>query len=1288
MTQVVRAKVQKDPVTNIWTCPMCVKKLAQSPPKKLVFSEEVDDISAKMVTQEKESLRVIQWNAEAIGTKMFELKARLKEEDVDVCLVQESHLKEKSQTPFIEGYKTIRADRKVAQHGGLVSFVKKSLIVEELGSVAIDATETSSFRIRMGKEKWIHFTNVYVPPSSSKGQDVIRLNTEIIPALKSSLICGDFNGHSPMWDGVQPVDERGDAMVDWVTDKHLSILNDGSATRVNRETGNGSTPDVTLCGSEWNGKVSWSVGEPIGSSDHLPIDITVSSNVKHQSVFGKRARWKTNGVNYHAFRDAIEDTIKEETRGLKPMVKIIKTNEIIVESGRVNVGKVKPGKGKKKVMSPTIRQKIKARNRFRREMKTKKREWMEACKEVNDAIRQEKEDSWRDLLDGVVSDGDERKLWSFIKSVNGTPSTNSPNEVLIQNGKRLTSNRKKADCFMSHYADVSKLSFTKEDKVTNRKLKDVKKIPTVNNQSCSKFTMRELKRALAKMKRRGAPGLDDIPPAFLKELGPKALGVLLEIYNESFLHAECPQIWRMAIIVPLLKSGKSPKEIKSFRPISLTSCVVKLLERLVAERMYYLVETMGILHRFQAGFRKGRSCEDQILKVVQAIEDGFARKRMERSVLVLLDFSSAYDTVWKEKLLVSLYDQGIPLQMVNWLASFLNNRVAKVRFGDALSSARIMRQGLPQGSVLSPLLFILYINNLAQLLPEGATNALFADDVTTLCTHHDRDEATRMAQEVVDIVVKWSKEWKLNLNSTKSEVSFFSQWPQEARWEPTITIDGSRIPYRANPKMLGVLLDCTLSFAGQAREVAKQASGKLNLLATLAHTEWGWRKRDLMKIYQTFIRSKLDYAAAAWQPWLSHSSVRELEVVQNQALRMVTGHMAKAPTDATRLETGVPDYWTIVDRLCVKSVEKAMRLPTDHPRYEAWEGAVIPKNQRPSWKLKCDALLKKMPVEAQNRCQIDMYACPPWKQTEMEIFINMPGIIDREDPGPKKKAATIARLDSFNADFTVYTDGSASAGCAKGGAAAVVTRGTAENPVVLKELKTKGAAFTSSYEEELSAATMAVDWIKEADVDEFCTIVLATDSQSLCSALSGASIEIERLVSKIGDLPCRLIWQWIPSHCDVPGNELADEAAKDAAKMRGTGRQISLASSRSLVKKCIPVPPPQHVRSKLVYSKMTSKSDAGVNTRHDQVLLARIRSGWDLRFAATRHRFNNEEDPSCPRCGAESEDMEHWLLRCPGTLAAKQAIFGVSTVTLDVLTKFPERAIELARSTRRGSALG
>ena len=93
-------------------------------------------------------------------------------------------------------------------------------------------------------------------------------------------------------------------------------------------------------------------------------------------------------------------------------------------------------------------------------------------------------------------------------------------------------------------------------------------------------------------------------------------------------------------------------------------------------------------------------------------------------------------------------------------------------------------------------------------------------------------------------------------------------------------------------------------------------------------------------------------------------------------------------------------------------------------------------------------------------------------------------------------------MNSFNADLTVYTDGSATAGCAMGGAAAVVTRVIAENPVMLKELKMKGATFTSSYKEELSAATMAIKWISSAEVNEFCTIVLAIDSQSLCAALS------------------------------------------------------------------------------------------------------------------------------------------------------------------------------------------
>ena len=116
----------------------------------------------------------------------------------------------------------------------------------------------------------------------------------------------------------------------------------------------------------------------------------------------------------------------------------------------------------------------------------------------------------------------------------------------------------------------------------------------------------------------------------------------------------------MAWIIPLLKADKSPSDLASFRPVSLTSCIVKLLERLIANRIYTMAEQKGWLHAAQAGFRKGRSCEDQITRVIQSINDGLNSVPMKRSVLVLLDFSKAYDTVWRQKLLVTLDEIGLP----------------------------------------------------------------------------------------------------------------------------------------------------------------------------------------------------------------------------------------------------------------------------------------------------------------------------------------------------------------------------------------------------------------------------------------------------------------------------------------------------------------------------------------------------------------------------------------------------------------------------------------------------
>ena len=209
--------------------------------------------------------------------------------------------------------------------------------------------------------------------------------------------------------------------------------------------------------------------------------------------------------------------------------------------------------------------------------------------------------------------------------------------------------------------------------------------------------MGELQSAIKKIDGKGAADPGNIPSSFLKSLGPLALQEFLSIFNSSFSLAHCPRIWTVATIIPLLKAGKSPSEVASFRPISLTSCVVKLLERILADRLYYIAETNNMFSRFQAGFHKGQSCEDQITRIVQAIEDGFQHCLMKRSVFTLLDFSKAYDTVWREKLLLHMLSTGIPATFIHWI---------RVQLFSIFSSSRRLTQGLPRGSVLAPLLFL------------------------------------------------------------------------------------------------------------------------------------------------------------------------------------------------------------------------------------------------------------------------------------------------------------------------------------------------------------------------------------------------------------------------------------------------------------------------------------------------------------------------------------------------------------------------------------------------------
>ena len=201
--------------------------------------------------------------------------------------------------------------------GGLLTYIKKSLIFEKVKKQTKDATATQTFVVKMSRNIWIEITNLYCPPATSQAHESIRLATETIPVGARSLIAGDFNAHSILWDEIQPQDARGTLIEDWVIDNDLTILNDCSATRaskavnVNDATKGLSSPDVTLCGKSWRDKTTWTVDDPIGGSDHDPILIEVHSKIKHVKAFDKSACWKSRGVDWEAFKSAVEEKIAD-----------------------------------------------------------------------------------------------------------------------------------------------------------------------------------------------------------------------------------------------------------------------------------------------------------------------------------------------------------------------------------------------------------------------------------------------------------------------------------------------------------------------------------------------------------------------------------------------------------------------------------------------------------------------------------------------------------------------------------------------------------------------------------------------------------------------------------------------------------------------------------------------------------------------------------------------------------------------------------------------------------------
>ena len=296
----------------------------------------------------------------------------------------------------------------------------------------------------------------------------------------------------------------------------------------------------------------------------------------------------------------------------------------------------------------------------------------------------------------------------------------------------------------------------------------------------------------------------------------------------------------------------------------------------------------------------------------------------------------------------------------------------------------------------------------------------------------------------------------------------------------------------------------------------------------------------MTRFFNAFARPCLDYCAAAWQPYLSPSSFQLLERAQNRGLRTATGQLRTTPVEALRLETASPSYSTISKRLCLTAYEKSLRLPHSRDRLATATRQVNHRLKRPSWRLSAAALATSLP---QNRLPLPQLPAPPWTRSNLGWTADdsVPNLPPPSAPAETRKEVSLAYLSELSDPITIYTDGSASDGTSNGGAAAVICAGPPNNPRTIQTLKSVGATTTSSFEEELRALNLALTWISN---HRPASAAICTDSQALIHAVMGSNRQHQPIRDSLDSCSCSIHLQWIPSHYGIPGNELADAAAK------------------------------------------------------------------------------------------------------------------------------------------------
>ena len=617
------------------------------------------------------------------------------------------------------------------------------------------------------------------------------------------------------------------------------------------------------------------------SCDHNAIEFSI--NIQSEPLKTNKNKYNFRKADFESIADYVQNvdwlSVYRSTKGnVETFWKsICSTLDYCIEAF---VPKFKQSKRKTKCPKIIRSLALKKRSLYRKSVsdisKSSKAAYIKVSKEYDAAVKKFNLQREQTLLE----DPSLAKFYSFINSK--LQSTLTTPTLTDDNGNIIADPKEKANNFNTYFSTV----FTEDDGI----------IPNVSRLTDDQhflsnitFTYSDVLRKILDLPSKTSRTPDGFPAFLLKNIATAIAFPLSILFELSFTQGILPDIWKTALIIPIYKKGK-PSSCENYRPVSLTCISCKVMESIIVSQMLIYLRKYNLLTKEQYGFLSRRSTCTQLIDTLHTWSEAINKRQRVDSVYI--DFSKAFDTVSHTKLLLKLNAYGFEYEILNWIASFLQGRSQIVCVEFETSSPEKVISGVPQGSVLGPLLFILFINDIITCLEEECQIKLFADDAKIFsCRSVDNIHLSKSLENLC----QWAKTWQLRIAFEKCAVLTVGNTKVPAR---NYNLSGHQLNQVNQIRDLGVIITSDLKSSAHCSMIAAKAYARAHLIMKCFTSR---NPEILIKAYTTYVRPLLENASPVWNPHLI-KDINVLEKVQRNFTRRINYFRVDHPCYQTYTE--------------------------------------------------------------------------------------------------------------------------------------------------------------------------------------------------------------------------------------------------------------------------------------------------------------------------------------------------------------------------------------------------